>query len=349
MLAFYHPDQQLHDPQQFMRSGRIAAPQDLPARTEALLGALMARGIAPRMPHDCGVDPLLAVHTADYLAFLDTAYARWQGLPGAGIEVLPNAFPYWSGRPDRDARPPCRSTSVIAQAGWYMGDLAVPLGPHTWRSTLRSAQTAVAAADAILAGSRVAYALCRPSGHHARPDRASGFCYVNNSAVAAARLRTRHAKVAVLDVDTHHGDGTQEIFYRRADVLTVSIHTDPTGYYPFFTGYADETGSGAGQGHNLNLPLPPGSGGEVFLGALDGALALIRAFAPGALVVAQGFDAHRQDPLGVLGLTTDDFGDIARRIVALRLPTVLVQEGGYAVDVIGDCLGAVIDGFGATA
>ena len=344
MLAFYHPDQQLHDPQQFMRSGRIAAPQDLPARTEALLGALMARGIAPRMPHDCGVDPLLAVHTADY-----TAYARWQGLPGAGIEVLPNAFPYWSGRPDRDARPPCRSTSVIAQAGWYMGDLAVPLGPHTWRSTLRSAQTAVAAADAILAGSRVAYALCRPSGHHARPDRASGFCYVNNSAVAAARLRTRHAKVAVLDVDTHHGDGTQEIFYRRADVLTVSIHTDPTGYYPFFTGYADETGSGAGQGHNLNLPLPPGSGGEVFLGALDGALALIRAFAPGALVVAQGFDAHRQDPLGVLGLTTDDFGDIARRIAAIGLPTVLVQEGGYAVDVIGDGLGAVIDGLGATA
>jgi acetoin utilization deacetylase AcuC-like enzyme len=230
-----------------------------------------------------------------------------------------------------------------------MGDLAVPLGPHTWRSTLRSAQTAVAAADAVLAGSRVAYALCRPSGHHARPDRASGFCYVNNSAIAAARLRTKHAKVAVLDVDTHHGDGTQEAFYRRADVLTVSIHTDPTSYYPFFTGYADETGSGAGEGHNLNLPLPPGCGEVAYLHAMERVvLPALHRFRPEVIVVACGFDAAAVDPLGRMLCTAETFRRMTRAVMHAADAScggklVLVHEGGYSEVYVPFCGHAVLE------
>jgi acetoin utilization deacetylase AcuC-like enzyme len=218
------------------------------------------------------------------------------------------------------------------------------MGPKTWLSTLRSSETAAAAADAILAGERLSYALCRPSGHHARADRAAGFCYLNNTAIAAQRLRSRYAKVAILDVDAHHGDGTQQIFYNRSDILTISVHADPLNYYPFFTGYAGETGHGKGEGFNLNLPLAHGAKGDAMAGAVDTASAKIRSFGAEALVVALGYDAHAQDPLGVLKLEAKDFGGIAARLRALALPTVIVQEGGYAVDFIGDCLGAFLEG-----
>ena len=231
--------------------------------------------------------------------------------------------------------------------GWYLGDLSVPMGPHTWTSVLRSAETAAAAADAVLAGERAAYALCRPSGHHARADRATGFCYLNNTALAAQRLRGRFARVAIVDVDAHHGDGTQQIFYGRADILTMSVHADPSDYYPFFTGYPSETGHGAGEGFNLNLPLPHGSGGGAMATALDAAAERVRAFGAEALVVALGYDAHRDDPIGVLTLDAQDFGEVGRRLRALGLPTLVVQEGGYAIEAIGGCLDAFLGGFGA--
>lgn len=338
MQAFYHPDQALHDPRQFMRAGVIADPADLPARTESLLGALARLGIRARQPQDRGTGPALSVHAPGYLRFLETAFARWQALPGAGPEVLANCFPYWNGAPDRDARTPCRSDHIVAQAGHYLGDLAVPVGPDTFRSALASTHSADAAARAVAGGAPAAYALCRPSGHHARGDRASGFCYLNNAAIAAQTLRERFARVAVLDVDAHHGDGTQEIFYRRDDVLTVSVHVDPARYYPYFTGYADEAGAGAGQGFNLNLPLAPGTGDDGVLAALEAGLARIADFGAGALVVSLGFDGHRADPLGMLDMTADGFARIGTRLARAGLPMVVVQEGGYAIDVIGDCL-----------
>jgi acetoin utilization deacetylase AcuC-like enzyme len=344
MRAFYHPDQSLHDPQQFMQVGRIRAPKDLPSRTEALLGALSRRGIVPEAPADYGAAPALAVHTGPFLDFLQSAYERWRELPEAGPEVLPNVSPYWNGRPDWPHRPPCRSGSIVAEAGYYLGDLAVPVGPDTWASAIRSNHTAVAAADAVIGGDRLAYALCRPSGHHARADRASGFCYLNNTATVAARLRSRYGKVAVLDVDAHHGDGTQEMFYARADVLTVSIHVDPNSYYPYYTGYADERGHGEGEGCNVNIPLQPKASDAAFHAAVDDGLRYIRAFGAEALVVALGFDSHREDPIGLLDVSTEAFRGIGARVTAAGLPTVVVQEGGYQISVIGDCLGQFLDG-----
>lgn len=346
MRAFYHPDQALHDPQQYMRFGKVVAPKDLPERTERLLGALAKHGIAPERPAAHGTDPILKIHDAGFVHFLETVWDRWQKLPAErGPEAWANTFPYWSGRTDESVRPPCRPTGLMGQAGWYLGDLSVPVGEHCWQSTLRSAETAVSAADAVLAGESAVYALCRPSGHHARADRASGFCYINNTAVAAQRLRSKFGKVAILDVDAHHGDGTQQIFYRRDDVLTISVHADPTDYYPFFTGYADERGNGPGEGFNLNLPLAHGTGGAAMDAAVDAAGKAIRDFGAEALVVALGYDAHKDDPIGVLKLEASDFGTIGKKVKAFGLPTLVVQEGGYAIEAIGDCLDAFLGGF----
>lgn len=349
MKAFFDDDQLLHDPQQFMRLGRLCKPTDLPDRAHALRDALVARGVSVERPPDGGRAPLEAVHAADYLDFLETAHAEWcrLSMPGVepGIEVLPNLAPYRGGLPG-EVRPRCPSSSLVARAGWYVGDLACPIGPRTWRSVLRSAQSAVAAADAVLATGAAAYALCRPSGHHAHRDRASGFCYVNNTAVAAQRLRARHARVAVLDVDAHHGDGTQNIFYARPDVLTVSIHADPDRYYPFYTGYAHETGVGEGAGCNLNLPLPHGSDDATFLAAVDTGLAAIRAGGATALVLALGFDGYKDDPIGVLAIGLDAYARLGERIAALGLPTVVVQEGGYDVAALGPALDRFLAGLG---
>jgi acetoin utilization deacetylase AcuC-like enzyme len=345
--AFFTEEQFLHDPQQFMRVGRISKPTDLPARAHALRDALTTRGVGLEVPGDYGREPLEAVHSVDYLDFLTTAYDEWRQLkmPGVepGIEVLPNLSPYYNAAPG-EARPPCPATSLIARTGYYVGDLACPIGPSTWRSVLRSAHAAAAAANAVLADDGLAYALCRPSGHHAHRDRAGGFCYVNNSAVAAQRLLQRYRRVAVLDVDAHHGDGTQNIFYARGDVFTVSIHADPAGYYPFYTGYAHERGVGAGEGCNLNLPLAHGSGNEVLLAAVGTALEALHGFKPEALVVPLGFDSYKDDPISVLEADMDAYREIGARIGRLQLPTVIVQEGGYKVDAIGQALERFLQG-----
>jgi acetoin utilization deacetylase AcuC-like enzyme len=325
-----------------MRHGRIITPRDLPERTERLLRALAGLGIATSAPERDEEAARLDVHTAGFVRYLSTAWERWQALPDHGPEVWPNTFPYWSGRPEDPTRPDCPAEHIVAETGWYLGDLSVSIGPETWRSIRASTNTAVAAADAVVADNRVAYALCRPSGHHARADRASGFCFLNNTAIAAERLRSAFERVAILDVDAHHGDGTQQIFYSRPDVLTISIHADPTNYYPFFTGYEGERGIGAGDGFNLNLPLAHGSTGDAMFAAVDRALAALRAFKAEVIVVALGFDAHARDPIGVLKLDAGDFAGIGARVRGLHLPTLVVQEGGYAIDAIGDCLTAFL-------
>lgn len=338
MRAFYHPAQAAHDPQQYMRHGRVIAPKDRPERTEKFLGALSRLRIPVVSPSQQYDEARLAVHTEGFISYLGTAWEKWHSLPDHGPEVWPNTFPYWSGRPEERARPECPAEHILAKTGWYLGDLSVSIGEHTWRSVRESSNTAVAAADAVAADRGIAYALCRPSGHHARADRASGFCFLNNTAIAAQRLRSTFPRVAILDVDAHHGDGTQQIFYSRGDVLTISIHADPRNYYPFFTGYEHERGIGEGDGANVNLPLAHGSRGDAMLAAIDRASDAIRTFGAEALIVALGFDAHVRDPIGVLKLEARDFGDVAARVRALALPTLIVQEGGYALDAIGECL-----------
>jgi len=350
MQAFFCPDQLLHQPQQFMRLGRLHKPTDLPDRADALRGALLAEGVAVQIPSELGRAPLELVHSTDYLDYLETAWPRWQALsvPGVapGPEVLPNLSPYFNGQRGLD-RAPCPSPSIVAQSGWYLGDLSCPIGPNTWRSVLRSAHSAAAAADAVVAGADQAYALCRPSGHHAHRDRASGFCYVNNSAIAAARLQSHFGRVAVLDVDAHHGDGTQQIFYSRGDVLTISSHADTANYFPFYTGGAAERGHGAGLGCNLNLPLAHGSGNTEFNAALDAACAALRAYGPQALVLSLGFDTFKDDPISVLRLDFDAYRAVGQRLRQLGLPLVVVQEGGYLVSALGPGLRAFLQGLQA--
>ncbi len=345
MQAFFSDDQLLHDPQQYMRVGRICKPADLPTRAEALMGALAKRGITVSAPPDAGRTALEQVHSTDYLDYLATAFERWQQVSSfglePGIEVLPNMSPHGQ------RVGACPSPSMLAQTGWYIGDLSCPIGPNTWRSVLASAHAALAAAETVRDHGGLAYALCRPSGHHAQRARAAGFCYVNNSAIAAVTLRQKHARVAVLDIDAHHGDGTQQIFYERGDVLTVSTHADPAGYYPWYTGYAHECGAGEGEGLNLNLPLPHGSGIAEFTLALDQAVAAIERFQPQALVLPLGFDTYKDDPISVLNFDMEAFRLAGSRVRALGLPTVVVQEGGYMVEAIGAALDAFLEGLQA--
>lgn len=326
-----------HDPKNFLVSGAPQPNPEVPARAEKLGAALAEAGIATAEPERFGLDPVAAVHTPEYLRFLATVHERWQKIPGASAEVVPNIH----ARARSDAYP----ASVVGQAGYHMADTACPIAAGTWQAAVESAEVALTAAKLVAGGERVAYGLCRPPGHHAYADQAGGFCYLNNAAIAAQWLRKRDDRVAILDVDVHHGNGTQGIFYARGDVLTVSLHADPVAFYPFFWGHAQERGEGAGLGANLNLPLPRRTADDDYLAALDKALERIAAFRPGTLVVALGLDAHEGDPFQGLAITTPGFGRIAAAVAGLGLPTVLIQEGGYLNEALGRNLVSFLEGF----
>ena len=341
MKVVFHEDSRLHRPKSFLVNGAMRDCPEVPERATVLCEAAGTAGHEIVAPDDHGRGPIAAVHTAEYLQFLEHVHGRWRRIDGASEEVLPNVHP--------DRRGAGYPRSAVGQAGYHMADMSCPIGADTWRAAYASAQTAIEGACLLLAGERVAYALCRPPGHHAFRDLAGGFCYLNNTAIAAQVLRDAAKRVAVLDVDLHHGNGTQGIFYARGDVLTVSLHADPARFYPFFWGHAGERGEGPGLGCNLNLPLPRGSGDAVFLEALAAALARIRAHAPNALVVALGLDASEADPFGGLAVTTDGFARIAEAIAGLRLPSLLVQEGGYLSDRLGANLATFLGAFEAAA
>ncbi len=290
--------------------------------------------------------PIRKVHDAGYLDFLETAHAEWMKLPNAGPEVWPNVHPYRGTGADLDRSGPPQG-GIVGQAGWYVGDLAAAIGERTFDAAYASAQCAVAAADAVLRGEREAYALCRPPGHHAYRDRACGFCFLNNAAIAAELLRSRFGRVAILDFDTHHGDGTQAIFYDRGDVLVASAHTDPTSYYPFYSGFASETGRGAGLGANLNLPLPQGADDAAYVAACQRLADAAVKFGAEAIVLSAGWDAHRDDPTSRLAVTSAAFGPIGAILGRLRLPTVILQEGGYSLSAAGEAAPAFVAAFRA--
>lgn len=339
MKVFYADEQKKHNPKAFLSSGAQQPNPEVPERVERLLAGARKAGCIIERPRDHGIGPIATVHTPEYIDFLQHIYPRWRRIEGASEEVIPNIHPI--------ARGGSYPASAVGQAGYHMADTACPISAETFGSACWSAWSAVDAADAVMAGEKVAYALCRPPGHHAFADVAGGFCFINNSAVAAQRLLGDAARVAILDVDLHHGNGTQGIFYARSDVLTVSLHADPVRFYPFFWGHADERGEGAGLGFNLNLPLPRKSGDASFLEALEAALRRIRAFAPDALVVALGLDAFEGDPFGGLSVTTPGFSMIAEKISALGVPSAIVQEGGYLCDELGDNLAAFLGGWKA--
>jgi acetoin utilization deacetylase AcuC-like enzyme len=337
MKAVFDERQRRHDPQNFMANGVVSRSPEQPARIDRLAEGAGRAGCAFFAPEDHGLGPIAAIHSAEYLTFLRTIHARWMRIEGAAPEVIPNIHP--------DRRSASYPKSAAGQAGFHQADTACPIGPYTWESAYWSAQTAVTAADLVLGGERAAYALCRPPGHHAFGDLAGGFCFLSNAAIAAERLRAAGRRPAILDVDVHHGNGTQGVFYDRADVLTVSIHADPARFYPFFWGHAHERGEGAGLGANLNLPLPRGTGDSDYLATLGAALERIADFGADVLVVALGLDAHEADPFKGLAVTTDGFARIGAAIAALGLPTLLVQEGGYLSEALGENLAHALTGF----
>jgi len=341
MQIVYSDRHAAHDPGFFLVRGQAKPSAEQPERAARLLAAVRAAGHPVVAPSNLGMGPVAAIHTPEYLHFLATAHRAWQALPESGPEIIPNVHP--------QRRAATYPRSIVGRAGWHQADTACPIGPGTYDAALAAADVAATAAQTVLEGGRAVYALCRPPGHHAYADQAGGFCYLNNSAIAAQHLRHGHARVAILDIDVHHGNGTQGIFWRRGDVLTVSVHADPLDYYPFFWGHAAERGEGDGEGCNLNLPLPIGTGDAPWLAAIDQGLARIRAFAPGALVVALGLDAHEGDPLKGFKVTTAGFAAAARRIAALGLPAVLVQEGGYLSPALGDNLASFLAGYGDAA
>ncbi len=337
MITYFHDAQSAHDPQFFLSSGAARPCPEKPTRIAALLSGVNRLGLPLQTPADHGMTPIQAIHPQRYLSFLTTIHDRWTRIPGASGEVIPNIHP--ANRSDGYPK------SAVGQAGYHMADTSCPIGPATWTSAYWSAQAAIAAAENLLAGARASYALCRPPGHHCFTELAGGFCYLNNTAIAAQMLTMHGRKVAILDIDLHHGNGTQGIFYDRPDVLTVSLHAHPERFYPFFWGYPSERGAAAGEGANLNLALERGSGDLPFQRALGQALQAISLWGADTLVLALGLDAFLGDPFAGLAVTTPGFAEIGRQIRALGLPTLIVQEGGYLCPELGDNLAAVLNAF----
>lgn len=335
MQVVWSAQQLVHHGTRFIRSGQIVPSPETAERATVIRDAVVRRGHELIGPRDLGLAPVLAVHDADFVAFLQAARNDWTAFAGAEAAAMPNVHP----RGPTARRP----SGPVGQLGWYTGDMACEITDGTWPAAYAAAQGAATAAQLVIEGNATVYALCRPPGHHAGGDRAMGFCYLNNAAVAAEELRRHFARVAILDVDVHHGNGTQEIFYERGDVYFASIHGDPDQYYPFYWGYADQCGEGGGKGATLNVPFPVGSGDGPFLEALAAALDGIQAFAPQALVLSLGVDASVHDPHGRHKVSDAGFRRMAEMIAWLNLPMAIVQEGGYASAALGETVADILD------
>ncbi|NQW00771.1 MAG: histone deacetylase family protein [Rhodospirillales bacterium] len=321
MKILFDERQLLHAPESYFRQGRIIAHPEQPARAILLRDALLADGHQLTQPRDHGASPIKAVHDPAYVDFFDTAWQRWQAYGEPGTIGVPN-YHISHGR----NRCP---TGIVGQLGYYSTDTACPVSEGTREAIYWSAQCAIDGAERLIGGEDLIYALCQPPGHHASRGNSNGFCYFNNAAIAAHHLRQKFQRVAIVDIDTHAGQGTQDIFYERADVLFASIHVDPSDYPPFFACYADERGAGAGLGASLNVVLDKGTGEAAILAGIDQLITATRDFAADAVVVSLGFDMATDDPLSELVFSGDGFAAAASRIMALDLPTLLVQEGGY--------------------
>jgi acetoin utilization deacetylase AcuC-like enzyme len=342
MLSFCPSAHVGHAPAtEFYRGERVPC-LETPARVEIVRAELIRRGHSLVEPQPDCTDVLAQVHGERYVHFLRDAWNQWLALDPDNADVQP--FP--SAWPVRTLRSDVEPVNFIAKLGLYSMDNGTPMAAGTWHAAMQAANAAHAAALHLATGGRAAFACVRPPGHHAGPDFMGGYCFLNNAAVAAQTLRNGGAqRVAILDVDYHHGNGTQSIFYDRADVLFASIHGDPRTEYPFYLGHADETGAGAGAGFNLNLPLPAGVSVARWFDALDAACRRAIAHRPEALVVSLGLDTYAGEPISKFALQADDFLRLGERLAQLELPTAFVLEGGYAASALGVNAANVLDGF----
>jgi len=344
MKIFYSETHRKHYPPFEVFDGGKRVPYlENPDRMDRVLTALNKRDWAEIFaPTDFGLDPILAVHERGYISFLASAWTEWlasDSEAAASPEThafLPATFAL--------RRTPHVPGTLLGKAGYYMMDLSACIVEATYTAALASANCALSAADATFRTQHSAFALCRPPGHHAGKDYAGGYCYINNASVAANWLSSK-GRVALLDIDYHAGNGTQDIFYERNDVLTISIHGDPDYEYPHYIGYADETGQGAGLGFHRNFPLPAETDDAHYLSALDEALDMIKRFEPKYLVVSAGMDTFDGDPLGKFKITRAGFKEIGKRISTLGLPSVIIMEGGYANEDLGENIATLLEQF----
>lgn len=331
MITVYAEDHRLHDGLLEPKGDGWAPSVECPDRANNVAAAIIDRHlgeiITPRAYSD---DRLTTVHDADYVEFLSVAWDEWIADGQTGSNAKPFAF-VGAGMRHPD------SPNIHSKLGRYSFGTDAPIVAGSWQAIRRSAEIGLTGADLVLAGERMVFSLCRPPGHHATTALCGGYCYLNNTALAAQSfIDAGMERVAVLDVDYHHGNGTQSIFYERADVLTISLHADPVIEYPYFLGFPDERGAGPGEGFNRNYPLPFGTDWSAYSEALDDAIRQIRKFAPSVIVIALGLDTFAGDPTTFFEILAGDYLVMGDRIAALDLPTLVVLEGGYAVDAIGE-------------
>ncbi|MCE9646767.1 MAG: histone deacetylase family protein [Chloroflexi bacterium] len=344
MKIYYSDEHRRHFPPYEVFDGGKRVPYfENPDRMDRILAALKQTDWADfHAPLDFGLDPILAVHDEKYIAFLASAWTEWLA-SDPEISRAPEDFAFLPATfaLHRSGRVP---NSLYGKAGYYMMDLSACIVAGTYPAILASANCALSAAEYASANHETSFGLCRPPGHHAGRDYAGGYCFINNASVAANSLSTK-GRVALLDIDYHCGNGSQDIFYERGDVLTISIHGDPDFEYPHYFGFADETGSGLGLGFHRNFPLPKGTDDEGYLAALEKALQLIKEFAPDSLVLSAGMDIFAGDPLGTFQLTQAGIAAIGRRIAAIGLPTTIIMEGGYANEALGTNIMTLLENF----
>ena len=329
MDIIFSEKHKLRDSQTELYGGQLVYPHERPSRMEYILKRLKETGFGQiHAPDDFGMDPIRAIHDDDFIEFLKHAWADWEKEGFKGEAIASN----WPAKRMSAKRP----NHIEGKLGYYSLAAETSISKGTWEASYASAQVALTAAERVRNGARCAFALCRPPGHHATADMYGGYCFLNNAAIAAQHLRNQGAaRVAILDVDFHHGNGTQDIFYARDDVLFVSLHGDPMDAFPYYLGHADETGSGAGEGFTLNFPMPPKTGFGEWRKALSEGLDRIAGFAPDALIISLGVDTFENDPISFFKLTSNDYLTLGADIAAAGFPTVFVMEGGYDIEEIG--------------
>jgi acetoin utilization deacetylase AcuC-like enzyme len=339
MRAVYSPLHLAHEITLQTVLGVQVPANEVADRAERILAALQADGgfgIVPPAEH--GEAPITAVHDPGLLAFLRDAWSEARRAGHRYDFLAPETIGSvlaWEGMSEGVRREP---PSILGRTGYRALDTSTPIVPGTYAAARAAVDVALTTVDLVLdGGEAAAYGLCRPPGHHAARSMYGGFCYFNNAAIAAQAIVDRTGeRVAILDLDYHHGNGTEQIFWRRGDVLYVSLHAHPDRQYPYFLGWPDETGEGPGAGANLNLPLPAGLSDEGYLEALERGLARIADEPGSVLVVSLGFDTFGQDPIGDFALTTDVYHEVGRRVAALGRRLVILQEGGYHLPSLGD-------------
>jgi acetoin utilization deacetylase AcuC-like enzyme len=340
MKIVYSDRHRLHRGDKEMYRGQLVPCFEKPERADFVHDAVKQRKLGPILePKEFPVAAIERVHAPRYIRFLEKAWEMWSAL-GHTHNALPAVWPVRGFRDDKEP------DNFAGKFGLYSFDSGTPLTSGTWTAAKLGADIALTAQQLVSGGERAAFALSRPPGHHAGPDFLGGYCFVNNAAVAAQAFRDNGAqRVVVLDVDYHHGNGTQTIFYDRSDVMFLSIHGDPRTEYPFYLGHADETGRGEGLGYNKNYPLPAGSSNALWFDALGDAVRRINEFKPDALVISLGVDTFADDPISKFQLREPEYLRLGAQIAALELPSVFILEGGYAVTEIGHNVAHVLQGF----